>query len=74
MTKLINKMFLGALLVVFVSGLLIVGIDSDVTRIWNYSSSGTPVGGIIWENITWTLGNSLYTITARAHYIIDLNS
>lgn len=60
----LKKTFLGVLFVVFVSGLLIAGINFNVTKAGDYGSSGTPVGGIIWENTTWTLESSPYIITA----------
>ena len=59
----LKKMFLGVLFAVFVSGLLIGGINFNVTKAVEYSGSGTPVGGIIWENTTWSLENSPYIIT-----------
>jgi len=59
----LKKMFLGVLFAVLVSGLLIAGINFSVTKAMGYSSSGTTVGGIIWENTTWTLENSPYIIT-----------
>ncbi len=59
----LKKTFLGVLFAVFVSGLLIAGINFNVTKAVDYGSSGTSVGGIIWENTTWTLENSPYIIT-----------
>lgn len=61
----LKKTFLGILLAVWVLDILIVGIDHNVNVIKAevYGSSGTPVGGIIWENTTWTLENSPYIIT-----------
>jgi hypothetical protein len=56
----LKKTFIGVLFVVFVSGLLIAGINFNVTKATDYGSSGTSVGGIIWENTTWTLENSPY--------------
>ena len=46
-----------------VSALLITGINFSVTRAVDYGSLSTTVGGIIWENTTWILENSPYTIT-----------
>jgi len=59
----LKKTFIGVLIVAFLSALLIAGISFNMTKAVDYSSSGTPVGGIIWENTTWTLENSPYTIT-----------
>jgi PKD repeat protein len=59
----LKKTFLGVLLAVFVSSLLITGINFNVTKAMDYGNSGTHVGGIIWQNTTWTLENSPYTIT-----------
>jgi PKD repeat protein len=59
----LKKTFLGVLFAVFVSGLLIAGINFNVTKAVDYGGSGTSVGGIIWENTTWTLEGSPYTIT-----------
>ncbi|MDI6691379.1 MAG: hypothetical protein QME50_05875 [Candidatus Bathyarchaeota archaeon] len=54
------KVKLTCLLAVFVSGLLIAGINFNLTKAVNYSSSETSVGGIISQNTTWTLENSPY--------------
>jgi len=59
----LKKTFLVVLFAVLVSGLLIAGINFNVTKAGDYGSSGTSVGGIIWENTTWTLENSPYIIT-----------
>jgi hypothetical protein len=56
---------------------LIVGIKFNVTKAVGYSSSGTPVGGIILENTTWALENSPYifvdevTVAKEATLTID---
>ena len=59
----LKKMFFGVLLAVFVSVPLIAEINFNVIKAIDHSSSGTTVGGIIWENTTWTLENSPYMIT-----------
>jgi hypothetical protein len=59
----LKKTFVGVIFAVFISSLLIVGINFNVTKAVEYSGSGTFVGGIIWENATWTLENSPYIIT-----------
>jgi len=59
----LKKMFLAVLITVFALNILIFGINSNETKPIGYSSSSTPVGGIIWENTTWTLENSPYIIT-----------
>jgi hypothetical protein len=59
----LKKAFIGVLFVALLSTVLIAGVDFNVTKAEDYSSSGTPVGGIIWENTTWTLENSPYIIT-----------
>lgn len=59
----LKKMFLGVLFAVLILALLIAGINFNITKAADYGSSGTTVGGIIWENTTWTLENSPYTIT-----------
>jgi hypothetical protein len=61
----LKKMFLGVLFTVFGSGLLIAGINFNVNVIkaGAYGSSSTPVGGIIWENTTWTPEGSPYIIS-----------
>jgi len=59
----LKKTLIGVLSVAFLSALLIAGINFNMTKAVDYSSSGTPVGGIIWENTTWTLENSPYIIT-----------
>jgi len=56
------RVFSGVMMIV-VSALLIAGINFSVIRAVDYGGSGTTVGGIIWENTTWTLENSPYTIT-----------
>ncbi|MEM3640343.1 MAG: hypothetical protein QXH37_00225 [Candidatus Bathyarchaeia archaeon] len=45
------------------SYLLTIGINFDLVNAVNHSYSGTYIGGIIWENTTWTLENSPYIIT-----------
>ena len=50
-------------MMIIVSALLIAGINFSVIRAVDYGSLGTTVGGIIWENTTWTLENSPYTLT-----------
>ena len=81
-----KKMFFGVLCAVFVSGLLIAGINFNVTKAVAYSSSGTSVIGIIGENTTWTKENSPYnltgpvlvnatvTLTIEPGVIVNLNS
>ena len=59
----LKKTFIGVLFAVFVLVLLIVGINFNITKAADYGSLGTTVGGIIWENTTWTLENSPYIIT-----------
>jgi len=59
----LKKTFIGVLAVALLSTILIAGLNFDATKAVNYSSSGTYVGGIIWENTTWTLENSPYIIT-----------
>jgi len=49
---------------VFASLFVIVRNDSERVGALSYESSSTPVGGIIWENTTWTLESSPYNITA----------
>jgi hypothetical protein len=68
----LKKTLIGVLSVAFLSALLIAGINFNITKAVDYSSSGTPVGGIIWENTTWTLENSPYIITARARVLFLL--
>jgi len=57
------KKFLGILLVVLVSALSISGVVFDATEVSVNANPETTVGGIIWENTTWTLDNSPYIIT-----------
>jgi len=57
-----KRTFFGILLAVFVPSLLIVGTNFNVTKAVDYGGSGTTVGGIIWENTTWTLENSPYIV------------
>ena len=59
----LKKTFLGVLFAVLILALLIAGINFNITKAADYESSGTTVGGIIWENTTWTLENSPYIIT-----------
>jgi len=59
----LKKTFIGVLAVALLSTIPIAGLNFDATKAVNYSSSGTTVGGIIWENTTWTLENSPYIIT-----------
>ena len=59
----LKKTLIGVLIVALLSTILIAGINFNMTKAMDYSSSGTPVGGIIWENTTWTLENSPYIIT-----------
>ncbi|MGB9693757.1 MAG: hypothetical protein ACPLYF_02830 [Fervidobacterium sp.] len=62
--EMLKKAFIGVLFVgAFLLTLLIVGINFNVTKAVDYGSPGTPVGGIIWKNTTWTLENSPYIIT-----------
>ncbi|MDW8023844.1 MAG: PKD domain-containing protein, partial [Nitrososphaerota archaeon] len=51
-----------SVLSLFLSLLLTIGINFDLVKAVNHSYSGTYVGGIIWENTTWTLENSPYII------------
>jgi parallel beta-helix repeat protein len=57
------KKFLGVLLVVLVSVLSISAVVFDVTEVSVDANPETSVGGIFWENTTWTLDNSPYIIT-----------
>jgi len=57
------KMFFAVLFTVLVSAFLVAEINFNVTKAADYGSSGTTVGGIIWEDTTWTLENSPYEIT-----------
>jgi hypothetical protein len=60
----LKKTLIGVLLTVtFLSTHLIYGANLNTTRAQDYS--GTPVGGIIWENTTWTLENSPYVFVDR---------
>ena len=81
----LKKMFLGVLFAVWVLDILIGGTNivnnDNVMKAEAYSSSGTYVGGIIWENTTWTLENSPYyngycadTRKCNAHYRARCNS
>jgi len=58
-----KKVFLGALLTVFALSAHFAGINFSVAEAADHGSSGIRVGGIIWENTTWTLENSPYIIT-----------
>lgn len=58
-----KKTFLGVLFAILFSVFLIVGINLNMAKGMEYDSLGTSVGGIIWENTTWTLENSPYIIT-----------
>jgi hypothetical protein len=44
-------------------GILAFGIHINTVEADDQNGSGTIVGGIIWENTTWTLENSPYEIT-----------
>jgi hypothetical protein len=57
------KKFLVILLVVLVSALSISGVVFEATEVSVNANPETTVGGIIWENTTWTLDNSPYIIT-----------
>jgi len=57
------KKFLGVLLVVLVSALSISGVVFEATEVSVNANPETTVGGIFWENTTWTLDNSPYIIT-----------
>lgn len=57
------KKFLGILLVVLVSALSISGVVFDATEVSVNANPETTVGGIFWENTTWTLDNSPYIVT-----------
>lgn len=61
--KMFKKKFLGVLFVVLVLAFLSAGISFDATEGVAYGSSGTNVGGILWENTTWTKANSPYNLT-----------
>jgi hypothetical protein len=56
------RVVFGVMMIV-ISALSSAGINFSVTRAVDYGGSGTTVGGIIWENTTWTLENSPYNIT-----------
>jgi len=56
-----KRLFFRVLLAVFVLSVSIAGIN--VTRASSYDGSSTQVGGVIWEDTTWTLENSPYIIT-----------
>lgn len=58
----LKKMLLGVLITVFALNILIFGINFNEAKPIGYSSSGTPVGGITWENTTRTLENSPYIV------------
>jgi hypothetical protein len=62
-TVMLKKTFIGVLFVALFYTFLIVGTNVNVTKAVNCSGLGTSVGGIIWENATWTLENSPYVIT-----------
>jgi hypothetical protein len=62
-TVMLKKTFIGVLFVALVYTFLIAGINLNGIKAANYSGSDTTVGGIIWENTTWTLENSPYIIT-----------
>lgn len=55
--------FLIAFIATLALSILTPGILLDIVGVASYSSSGTTVGGIVWENTTWTLENSPYIIT-----------
>jgi len=59
----LKKRLIGVLVDALLLTVLIAGINFNVTKAVNSSNSGTLVGGIIWENITWTLENGPYIIT-----------
>jgi hypothetical protein len=52
------------ILVSMVSTLLVKTKYSPDSEITVFAESGTSVGGIIWDNITWTEANSPYIITS----------
>ncbi len=56
----LKKAFLGVLFAVLALGSMIVEINFNVAKAVNYSGSGTPVGGVISQDTTWTLENSPY--------------
>jgi PKD repeat protein len=60
----LKKTFIGVIFAVFVSGLLIAGINFNATKAVDYGSSGTYVGGYITTNTTWTLAGSPYIVVA----------
>jgi len=61
----LKKAVLGVLFVFLFSGILIAGINFDLTKAVDYSGSGTSVGGYISENTTWKLDGSPYIVIAN---------
>jgi len=59
----LKKIHIAVLFAVLISTLPIARINSDFAQAGNYSGSSTYVGGIIWDNTTWTAENSPYIIT-----------
>jgi hypothetical protein len=59
-----KKRFISVLITFILIGLLVVKIKiSSNTQITAHAQEGTSVGGIIWDNSTWTSENSPYLIT-----------
>jgi hypothetical protein len=59
----LEKIHVAVLFAVLISTLPIGRTNFNFAEAGNYNGSGTYVGGIIWENTTWTLENSPYIIT-----------
>ena len=71
----LKKIVFGITLTPLLVGMLTLAFDTQnflALNVHAYNGSGTYVGGIIWENTTWTLENSPYIITAVSYTHLTL--
>ena len=59
-----KRIVLAIIAIILISTLVISTKDSFDSEIAVFAEGPTSVGGILWDNTTWTLANSPYTITS----------